>query len=130
MTAPKTNYKAWLEKAEHDFLNIDNNLAAADIPWDTVCFHAQQAAEKILKGFLVHHGQPLSRTHDLVALLDACAGISPSLASLEQHCRKLNYFAVSSRYPDDLFQPGENEGRELLAAARRVQAQILASLPG
>jgi len=32
MTAPKTNYKAWLEKAEHDFLNIDNNLVAIQIP--------------------------------------------------------------------------------------------------
>lgn len=36
----------WVEKAEHDLLNIDNNLAASHVPWDTVCFHAQQAAEK------------------------------------------------------------------------------------
>ena len=129
MTAPKTNYQAWLKKAEHDFLNIDNNLSSANIPWDTVCFHAQQAAEKVLKGFLVHHGQPLARTHDLVALLTACVGINPNLASLEHDCRKLTYFAVSSRYPDDLFQPGEVEGREMLAAARRVQSQILAILP-
>jgi hypothetical protein len=48
---------------------------------------------------------------------------------LEQDCRKLTYFAVSSRYPDDLFQPGEVEGREVLAVARRIQAQILALLP-
>jgi len=129
MTAPKTNYKAWLEKAEHDFLNIDNNLVAIQIPWDTVCFHAQQAAEKVLKAFLIHHGQTLTRTHDLVALLAACVGISPSLAPLEQDCRKLSYFAVSSRYPDDLFQPGEVEGREMLATARRIQAQILSFLP-
>ena len=58
MSAPETNYKAWLVKAENDLLNIENNLAAAQVPWDTVSFHAQQAAEKLLKAFLVYHGRP------------------------------------------------------------------------
>lgn len=51
MSGPKSNVSAWLRKAEHDLLNIENNLASKEIPWDTVCFHAQQAAEKILKAF-------------------------------------------------------------------------------
>jgi HEPN domain-containing protein len=33
----------WLRKAEQDLQNIRNNLAADNIPTDTVCFHAQQA---------------------------------------------------------------------------------------
>jgi HEPN domain-containing protein len=37
--------RLWVEKAEHDLLNIDNNLTASKVPWDTVCFHAQQGAE-------------------------------------------------------------------------------------
>jgi hypothetical protein len=41
MNAPKTNYHAWLAKAESALLNIENNLAAKRVPWDTVCFHAQ-----------------------------------------------------------------------------------------
>lgn len=45
--------RAWVLKAEHDLLNIENNLAAREIPWDTVCFHAQQCAEKYLKALLV-----------------------------------------------------------------------------
>jgi len=49
--------------------------------------------------------------------------------TLEYDCRKLTYFAVSSRYPDDLFEPSELEGREMLRAARRIQDQILAILP-
>ena len=44
---------AWVAKAERDLLNIANNVAADETPWDTVCFHAQQAAEKLLKGFLM-----------------------------------------------------------------------------
>lgn len=69
MSSPESNFSAWLRKADHDLLNIQNNLAAKDIPWDTVCFHAQQAAEKVLKAFLVARGHDLSKTHDLVALL-------------------------------------------------------------
>jgi HEPN domain-containing protein len=48
MNGPEKNYEAWLAKAEHDLLNIENNLAA-QVPWDTVCFHAQQAAEKLFR---------------------------------------------------------------------------------
>ncbi len=45
--------RAWVLKAEHDLLNIKNNLAAPEVPWDTVCFHAQQCSEKYLKALLV-----------------------------------------------------------------------------
>ena len=62
MSRPESNVRAWPRKAEHDVLNIENNLAATEIPWDTVCFHAQQAAEKLLKGFLVSHGRDVTRT--------------------------------------------------------------------
>ena len=68
MSGRESNYASRLAKAEHDLLNIQNNLSAEQIPWDTVCFHAQQAAEKCLKAFLIYHGRPFSRTHDLVAL--------------------------------------------------------------
>ena len=40
---------AWIRKAENDFKNIRATLVRADPAWDTVCFHAQQAAEKYLK---------------------------------------------------------------------------------
>jgi HEPN domain-containing protein len=45
--------RSWIEKAEHDLLNIENNLVAKDTPWVTVTVHAQQCAEKYLKALLV-----------------------------------------------------------------------------
>ncbi|MFH1115689.1 MAG: HEPN domain-containing protein [Pseudomonadota bacterium] len=74
MNDPESNFSAWLAKAENDLLNVENNLPASRVPWDTVCFHAQQAAEKLLKAFLVFRGQTPARTHDLVAVLAKCAG--------------------------------------------------------
>ncbi len=32
MSAPETNYRAWLRKANNDLLNIENNLAAGQVP--------------------------------------------------------------------------------------------------
>jgi len=65
MTNPESNYASWLCKADHDLLNINNNLAASQIPWDAICFHAQQIAEKVLKGFLVYHGRDLANKHKM-----------------------------------------------------------------
>lgn len=129
MNSPEGNVSSWLRKAEHDQLNIKNNLAAKEIPWDTVCFHAQQAAEKLLKAFLISRGRDLMRTHDLVALLTECVELDPSLAILEEDCRNLTYFAVSARYPDDIYEPGEQDGREMIAAMHRVRSRILLGVP-
>lgn len=55
--------QAWIQKAENDFKTIRASLASADPAWDTVCFHAQQAAQKYLKAYLVFQGDlPLGRT--------------------------------------------------------------------
>jgi HEPN domain-containing protein len=80
MSNPESNHAAWMAKGDHDLLNIENNIAASDVPWDTVCFHAQQAAEKFLKAFLVSRGHLPPRTHDLVALLADCAEADAGLA--------------------------------------------------
>jgi HEPN domain-containing protein len=129
MSAPESTYPAWVAKAENDFLNIRNNLQAASVPWDTICFHSQQAAEKLLKAVLVFHGLTPPRTHDLVALLTRCIEFDKGLATLEEDCRRLTAYAVGSRYPDDLFDPSKEEALEMAATAIRVRDRVLKSLP-
>lgn len=125
MSSPESSALTWIHKAEHDVLNIENNLASKEIPWDTICFHAQQAAEKLLKAFLIAQGQDIQRTHDLVAILSECVKITPALAQLEDDCRNLTHFAVSGRYPDDVFEPDEQDGRNMVAALNRLRSTIL-----
>jgi HEPN domain-containing protein len=127
--AARTNWTAWVRKAESDGLNIRNNLSASHVPWDTVCFHAQQRAEKLLKAFLLFHGQTARHTHDLVVLLSDCARFEKSLSLLEGDCQTLTAFAVQSRYPDDMFEIGEQDGRTVVACSERVGARILELLP-
>jgi HEPN domain-containing protein len=49
------------------------------VPTDTICFHAQQAIEKLLKGALVANGRNVAKTHDLVKLLSDVTDILPEL---------------------------------------------------
>jgi len=56
----KEYVRAWLSKAASDLKNARMILSAKDPspPLDTVCFHCQQASEKYLKAYLIHHGRP------------------------------------------------------------------------
>lgn len=93
--------EAWLHKADSDLETIRILLADPSPPLDSVCFHAQQAAEKALKGLLTAHGVPFPRTHDLALL----ASLVPRHVPLDVHRDtwvELSYFAVGPRYPDDL----------------------------
>jgi HEPN domain-containing protein len=129
MSGPEPGFLAWLKKAENDLLNIENNLAAPRVPWDTVCYHAQQAAEKLLKAFLVYHNLYPPHIHDLVALLGRCAQYDHTLGTLEGDCGRLTYYSVSVRYPDLLYDPDEEDTRALVEAVYRIQDAIIERLP-
>jgi len=128
MLSAEADYGKWLTKAANDLLNIENNLRAEQVPWDTVCFHAQQCAEKTLKAFLVYHDMRPQRTHDLSLLLRDCVAVEPQLIELEDVCRQLTAYAVSGRYPD-VFDVEEDEGRQALVALEQIRAAVLPLLP-
>lgn len=129
MSIAESNFSSWVAKAQNDFLNIENNLASSLVPWDTVCFHAQQASEKLLKAFLVHHGHAAPRTHDLVALLARCVEIEKDLELLSEDCQRLTAYGIASRYPDDLFEPTRQDALEMVGAAKTVRNEVLRRLP-
>jgi HEPN domain-containing protein len=61
--------RQWVRKAEHDLEAARRIIAIEEgCPFDTVCFHCQQAAEKYLKCLLTYAGIQAPRTHDLHAL--------------------------------------------------------------
>jgi HEPN domain-containing protein len=48
--------KMWIRKAESDLKTSIHSLKIKpDPPFDTICFHAQQCAEKYLKAYLTYH---------------------------------------------------------------------------
>ena len=129
MATGSGDWRAWVAVAESDRLTIRNNVAAAETPWSMVCFHAQQAAEKMLKALLVCHGVTPPKTHDLLFLLGQCISLGPALEALAEDCRHLNAYSVHTRYPGLDIAMDETEGRSGLAAVERVCAAISSRLP-
>lgn len=113
--------RKWLLKADHDLKNIENNLSAEEIPYDTLCFHAQQAIEKCLKGALVFFGQDISKTHDLVWLLQSLTPFIRELAQYEDELEKITEFAVEARYPDVFYEPSLDETKQAYHLAIKIK---------
>jgi len=120
MNAPMDLARQWLAKARNDLLNADNNLRSESIPYDTVCFHCQQAAEKLLKAYLIAKGVQPSFTHDLLLLLEEVLPHSPNAEMLRDDLASLMPYAVAVRYPGDFFMPTHEDALEAREGAQRV----------
>lgn len=111
---------AWMQKAANDLLCIRNNLAAAEIPTDAVCFHAQQAAEKALKALLAARGTVPQRTHDLTTLLNDALVAGWAIDPLREPCEVVNPYSVAARYPGVQLDPTLAEAQACATAAANV----------
>jgi len=91
---------AWHMKSDHD-LKACRQLLQADEPLaDIIIFHAQQAVEKALKGFLLSRRCfNFPKTHDLGRLLDLAESFESDLSTLDAII-ELTPYAVEMRYPE------------------------------
>jgi len=119
--------RGWFLKAESD-LSAARRLLDGEGPFDTACFHAQQAAEKFLKGFLAFHDQPFPHTHNLEELARLCCALDPTLDFGCVDVTDLTPFAVEMRY-DFEFWPSRDTGQEALDLAMQVRRTILGAVP-
>jgi HEPN domain-containing protein len=93
---------------------------------DAAAFHCQQAAEKLLKGFLVHAGLDFGKTHDLGRLVRVVAAHFPSVALLVSTMDDWTAWNIAYRYPD-LAEPHPSaeellQAFDVIAAPRRGAA--------
>ncbi len=95
-----------ITKADHD-------LRAAEIgmengaPLDTVAFHLQQCAEKLIKAFLNWKQVQHPRTHSMGALLDLAIPHQADLESFRPRLLAMGSYAVEMRYDDELYPSTE-----------------------
>lgn len=90
--------RALLRAAERDSKTVEVLLRHPDAPISSVCFHAQQYHEKVIKAVLVSNAVIFRRTHNLEKLADLLAqkDIEPPLP--KDQLKRLNPFAVTTRY--------------------------------
>ena len=101
------------------------NLALARMRDPTIyledlCFHAQQAAEKALKGLLLAHGVDFPYIHDLGELLRLLEQTEAEIPSTVRDVARLTDYAVEARYPGPAEPVTTEEYDEALALTEAV----------
>lgn len=121
--------RAWLVKARQDLGAAEHEFGAEPPFLADIVFHAQQMAEKALKGFLTWHGTPFRKTHNLEELGEQCLHIDASLRAIIDQAVPLTKYAWKFRYPGEPDEPPLPEAEEALARARQVYQAIMDRLP-
>lgn len=118
-------YEKWFRKAENDLLVIKNNMASSEIPVDACCFHAQQAAEKYVKAYLVSRQVNFPKIHDLQALLNLCIAINSAFNKIIEPAIRLSDYAIAPRYPDTFDDLTLNDANDAYKDAVDIKDFIL-----
>jgi len=110
----------WLRHAKSD-LAVATQPPPEGVLYETLCYHAQQAAEKCLKAVLVDAGVAFPFTHSLARLITIVQNSGVAWDTNLDQAAELTEYAVESRYPGasrqitagDLQQATELAGRVL-----------------
>jgi HEPN domain-containing protein len=98
MSKNKTLAMEWFKIASEDLEYAKLGLRE-DKFYAMVAFHAQQSAEKFLKGFILLNNKKLNRSHDLVMLIKTCQEIDKKFVDIKEEAGYLTPFAIDVRYP-------------------------------
>jgi HEPN domain-containing protein/predicted nucleotidyltransferase len=114
---PPDDPREWLNRAR-------SNLRRAAVPAEGVyledlCYDAQQAAEKAIKGVFIARGVRFPFVHDLDALLTALEDAGQAVPKEVRRAAWLTRFAREARYPTAAVVDAAEHDRAL-AAARSV----------
>ena len=116
----------WFEFARTDLRMAELALDAG--LFNQTCFHAHQAVEKLLKGFILARGKRVPRTHSLLDL----GRLAQELGfpqELRNKIRILDGYYLPTRYPDALphlsHLPQREEAKEAIALAKEAWQWIM-----
>ncbi len=86
------DYKAALHLYEHMYPQ----------PYEIICYHCQQAVEKLLKGLMASKGEKIEKTHDLGLLAELLSKHIEIDETLLDMCDDLTPYGVNIRYPQEV----------------------------
>lgn len=111
----------WFRFAGNDLKVAEHLLTLHPQPYEIICYHCQQSAEKYLKGFLVYNGvvEP-PKTHNLDTLSRVCAEYDDSFGNIKEPCAVLSQYGVQPRYPHEM-EVTEYDMKKALAFAQQIK---------
>lgn len=105
----------WIKKALEDLKVAEHELSLEENQMVTsaICFHSQQAVEKLLKAYLTSKNIKVGKTHDIAYLLQLCINQDSDFIELKKlNVDQLTFYAVEIRYPDDFYIPSMKEAKD------------------
>jgi len=117
--------EGWFRKADSD-LSAIGALIEVGTAYDAACFHAQQAIEKYLKGFIELKETVAPKIHDLVELNQLCSELGAEWAIDAEILAEMTNYAVRSRYEVN-FYPSKATATRAFDQAQQICETVLAT---
>ena len=114
----------WLDLAQEDLKICDILLHEGALPRG-ICFHAQQVAEKYLKGYIAYQNKNIRKVHDLEELLQECVSYDPEFNELKEVTVFLNGFYEKTRYPGDMRALSIHDAERAFASAQKIKDFVM-----
>ncbi len=119
----------WFEKADQDLEMARRALGPEKPLPGMACYHAQQCAEKYLKGYLIAHSVPFRFVHDLIYLTQLCTAREPAFEALMSAAEILGEYGTTVRYPmEGSEDPDVETAKKAIQLAEQVAALVLKQL--
>lgn len=115
--------KSWCDFAKDDLITAKYLLGLHPLKLEIICYHCQQSAEKILKGFLIDKNTDPPKTHDLRLLRRMCGKIADGFDEIEESCIRLTAYGVQPRYPMEI-DLTESDMRQAIEDADHIMSFI------
>lgn len=119
--------RGWILKARSDLSNARRTLDSEG-PYDTACFHCQQAAEKYFKAFLSWLGKEIPKTHDIEELLSLCIETDVTFSTMNISPEQLTTYAVEMRYDAD-FWPDREVAEDAIKQIEKIETLLEQKFP-
>ena len=114
--------RQWMKLAEMDY-GVAQHLYETYYPkpYEIICYHCQQAAEKAIKAIIMAGGAQggLPKLHDLSFLLNQIRNTVKIEERYYDYADALTPYGVSIRYPNELFLE-ERHAKEALRMVKEI----------
>ena len=116
-------HKKWLKIVEDD-LRSSKGLLKIEV-FSTATYHCQQAAEKVLKAYLVFKKHKVIKIHDLMQLIVLCCKFDKTFEKLYDDAERLNPFSTKFRYTTEFDIPDYADTKSAIGQAQRIVDFVL-----
>jgi HEPN domain-containing protein len=109
-------YESWINRAKSSY-ELSKAKISNMIYFEDLCYQAQQAVEKSLKGFLIYFGIEPEFTHNISKLLSELEKYTEIPDNIKETIKLTNY-AVQTRYPAEYEEITKEEYENCLKIAK------------